>query len=148
MPWIQNVALRDIQTGFHINPGPNAMLIQILDPCMEFPTSQHAFREIHQFEFLDVEADGLTNLGDGEWTDMSEFAVTPEQAEKLVSALKHALEHEMNVIVHCVAGVCRSGAVAEIGVMMGFDDAKAYRQPNLLVKHLMMKSLGWTYDQQ
>jgi hypothetical protein len=52
----------------------------------------------------------------------------------------------MNVIVHCVAGVCRSGAVCEIGVMMGFDDTEAFRSPNLLVKHRMMKHLGWTYD--
>jgi hypothetical protein len=35
--WIQNVALSDIKKGFHINPGDNAMLIQIVDPCMEFP---------------------------------------------------------------------------------------------------------------
>ena len=53
----------------------------------------------------------------------------------------------MNVVVHCVAGVCRSGAVAEVGVMMGFRDAEAFRSPNLLVKHKMMKCLGWTYDE-
>ena len=53
----------------------------------------------------------------------------------------------MNVIVHCVAGVCRSGAVCEIGVMMGFDDTEVFRSPNLLVKHKMMKVLGWTYDE-
>jgi hypothetical protein len=52
----------------------------------------------------------------------------------------------MNVIVHCVAGVCRSGAVCEVGVMLGFDDTEAFRSPNLLVKHRMMKCLGWTYD--
>jgi hypothetical protein len=52
----------------------------------------------------------------------------------------------MDVVVHCVAGICRSGAVAEVGVMMGFDDAEAFRSPNLLVKHKMMRKLGWTYD--
>jgi hypothetical protein len=30
--------------------------------------------------------------------------------------------------------------------MMGFQDTEAYRSPNLLVKHKMMKVLGWTYD--
>jgi hypothetical protein len=30
--------------------------------------------------------------------------------------------------------------------MMGFDDTERFRSPNLLVKHRMMKSLGWTYD--
>jgi hypothetical protein len=52
----------------------------------------------------------------------------------------------MDVVVHCVAGVCRSGAVAEVGVMLGFDDTEVFRSPNLLVKHKMMRKLGWTYD--
>jgi len=64
----------------------------------------------------------------------------------LVDLLQHAKENCMDVVVHCVAGVCRSGAVAEVGVMLGFDDAEAYRSPNLLVKHKMMRKLGWTYD--
>jgi hypothetical protein len=54
----------------------------------------------------------------------------------------------MNVVVHCHAGVCRSGAVCEIGVMLGFNDTEAFRSPNLLVKHRMMRALGWLYDEQ
>ena len=54
----------------------------------------------------------------------------------------------MNVVVHCHAGVCRSGAVCEIGVMLGFRDTEAFRSPNLLVKHRMMQALGWLYDEQ
>jgi hypothetical protein len=53
----------------------------------------------------------------------------------------------MNVVVHCFAGICRSGAVCEGGVMMGFNDTERYRSPNLLVKHRMMKVLGWTYNE-
>jgi len=147
MPWIQNVALIDIPRGHHIKVGENSMLIQILDPCMEFPVPKYKFKEVHQFEFLDIEQDGMTNNGDGKWTDMSEFAVTQEQANELVRLLQHALANHMDVVVHCHAGICRSGAVAEIGTMMGFLDAEAYRQPNLLVKHKMMRALGWTYDE-
>jgi len=36
--------------------------------------------------------------------------------------------------------------VAEVGVMMGFDDTERLRIPNIRVKHKMMKVLGWTYD--
>ncbi len=54
-PWIQNVSMSDIRQGFHIDPGFNSMLIQIVDPAMEFPTPMHKFKEVHQFEFLDVE---------------------------------------------------------------------------------------------
>ena len=139
MPWIQNVARSDITRGFHIDPGPNAMLIQIADPPGDFPVPKYAFREVHQFEFLDVEErDHVLD---------EEMRCSPEQAAELVRLLQHALENRMNVVVHCHAGVCRSGAVCEVGVMLGFDDTEAFRSPNLLVKHRMMRHLGWTYDE-
>lgn len=144
--WIQNVPLANIPLRHHIAVGENAMLIQIVDPAMEFPVPKHKFKEVHQFEFLDIEDDCMTNLGDGKWVDMTEFAITDEQAAQLVALLKRAFDKRMDVIVHCHAGICRSGAVAEIGVMMGFQDAEAYRAPNLRVKHKMMQQLGWTYD--
>lgn len=131
--WIQNVALADIPKRHHIDAGENSMLIQIVDPCMEFPIPKHQFKEIHQFEFLDIEEE-------------TEFAITDEQAAQLVALLQRAFDKRMNVVVHCHAGICRSGAVAEIGVMMGFQDAQAFRAPNLRVKHKMMQQLGWTYD--
>ena len=138
MPWIQNVALADIPKRHHIDAGENSMLIQIVDPAMEFPVPKHQFKEVHQFEFLDLEVNDP-------WGD--EFKITDEQAQQLVTLLKTALDNRMNVVVHCVAGVCRSGAVAEVGIMMGFQDTQAYRSPNLMVKHKMMKVLGWTYDE-
>jgi predicted protein tyrosine phosphatase len=139
MPWIQNVARSDITKGFHIDPGPNAMLIQIADPASGFPEPKYHFNETHQFEFLDVE--------EKDEVLEEEMRCSHEQAADLVWLLQHALNHRMNVIVHCHAGVCRSGAVAEVGIMMGFDDTEAFRAPNLLVKHRMMKHLGWTYDE-
>ena len=137
MPWIQNVALSDIPKGHHVAVKENSMLIQIVDPAMEFPTPKQKFKEIHQFKFLDLERDDK----EGE-----EFKITDRQAERLVSLLQQALNKRMDVVVHCVAGVCRSGAVCEVGVMMGFDDTEVFRSPNLLVKHKMMKELGWTYE--
>jgi hypothetical protein len=139
MPWIENVSLGDIPKGRHHNAGENSMLIQIVDPAMPFPTPMHKFKETHQFEFLDVE----------EKDEVLEEAMrcSREQAAELVGLLQHALEKRMNVVVHCVAGVCRSGAVCEVGVMLGFDDTEVFRSPNLLVKHRMMKALGWTYDE-
>ena len=138
MPWIENVSLGDIPKAKHHNAGENSMLIQIVDPAMSFPVSLHKFKETHQFEFLDLEQ--KDEFGE-------EFKVTDEQAERLVRLLQHALANRMNVVVHCFAGICRSGAVCEVGVMMGFDDTERFRSPNLLVKHRMMKTLGWTYDE-
>lgn len=145
--FIQNVSMSAIKTGNHADPGENSMLIQIVDPGYEFPVSKHKFREVHQFEFLDLESSGLTNNGTGEYEDMSEFAITQDIAHELVHLLLHAYDQEMNVIVHCHAGRCRSGAVCEVGTMIGFDDVPGtIRQPNVLVKTLMMKSLGWSYE--
>ena len=140
MPWIQNVAMSDIKKGLHIQPGENAMLIQIADPAYGFPEPKYQFKEVHQFEFLDIE--------ENDFALEESMRCSHEQAQELVRLLQHALDNRMNVIVHCHAGVCRSGAVCEVGVMMGFDDTEVFRSPNLLVKHRMMKALGWTYDEQ
>ena len=138
MPWIQNVALADIPKGHHIRVDDNSVLIQIVDPCMEFPTPLYKFGQVHQFEFLDLEKDDMPSA--------EEFKINDHQAKSLVLILKQALLNRSDVVVHCVAGVCRSGAVCEVGVMMGFDDTEDFRSPNLLVKHKMMDYLGWTYD--
>lgn len=144
--WICNTSRDSIQKGTHIKPGPNCMLIQISDPPGNHPKPKYQFSEVHQFDFLDIEHDGMTNFGDGEMVDASEFAITQEQADQLVDLLQHALKNNMNVLVHCHAGICRSGAVCEVGVMLGFVDTGARRQPNILVKTRMMKRLGWTYE--
>jgi predicted protein tyrosine phosphatase len=137
MPWIENVAATDVGQGFHHAAGTNSMLIQIADPAGWFPTPRYQFKEVHHFEFLDAEdADGFSE----------EAKCSDAQAAELVSLLQHALHNHMNVIVHCTAGICRSGAVCEVGVQLGFDDCERFRQPNLRVKHRMMRALGWTYD--
>lgn len=137
--WIENVSKPDVFWGHHSDIGPNAMLIRIQDPATEFGKIGKAdmFKEVHQFEFLDAEdSDGFPD----------EVKISDEQAKELVALLQKALDNHMNVLVHCHAGICRSGAVVEVGTMMGFTATERYRQPNLRVKHRMMKALGWTYD--
>ena len=136
--WIENVSWDDVKNGWHSDMGENAMLIQIADPASFFPTPKKTFKEVHQFEFLDAED------GDG-FPD--EAKISDEQAATIVALLQKALDKSMNVLVHCHAGICRSGAVVEVGSMMGFTPTARYRQPNLRVKHKMMKVLGWTYDE-
>lgn len=139
MPWIENVSMKDVSRAFHHDCGVNSMLIRIHDPAfVPLPLIRPSlFREIHSFEFLDIE--------DTEG-DMGEFAPQPEHAKELVRLLRHALENRMNVVVHCHAGLCRSGAVVEAGVMMGFTAVHTRRIPNTLLKTLMLKELGWSYE--
>ena len=137
MPWIENVAAADIPTGFHHDVGPNSMLISICDLAGWRPEAKQHFKERYDFEFLDAE---------DEDREPEESKISDAQAEQIVVLLHRALENRMNVVVHCTAGICRSGAVVEVGVMMGFNDCEKYRQPNLRVKHKLMKQLGWTYN--
>jgi predicted protein tyrosine phosphatase len=135
--WIENVSWDDVKNGWHSDMGVNSMLIQIADPATFFPEPKHTFKEVHQFEFLDAE--------DGDAFD-DDFKISDAQAAEIVGLLQKALANSMNVLVHCHAGICRSGAVVEVGSMMGFTPTERYRQPNLRVKHKMMQVLGWTYD--
>lgn len=133
MPWIQNVSLSAIQEGQH-RLDTNTVLIQIADSSGSFPTPKHTFAETHQYKFDDIEDRHHWN------------AITEEQSDSIAAVLKHALESNLSVVVHCVAGLCRSGAVTEAGVAMGFTDAGSLRIPNSLVKRLLFKSLGYSYE--
>lgn len=135
--WIENVPASDIPRGLHHDCGPNSMLISITDPAGWRPDAGYTFKERHDFEFLDAEdTDGFPE----------EAKISDAQAKEIVRLLQHAMDNRMNVVVHCMAGICRSGAVVEVGVMMGFQDCERFRQPNLRVKHRMMRVLGWLYS--
>ena len=75
MPWIQNVAYIDIKNGAHYDPGPNNLLIQIVDCGMEFPEPKYKFNSVHQFEFLDLERD--------DYCIKPEMKITDDQAKSL-----------------------------------------------------------------
>lgn len=132
MGFIQNISLQNVRDGFHYDAGSNSMLIQIVDPGHDFPTPRYQFAETHQFEFLDVERGDI----------LDEFGITEEQAEQIASLLRRAVERRMNVIVHCHAGLCRSGAVAQAGIAIGLLDTETDRTPNQLVRELLNRNLG------
>ncbi len=137
--FIENVSKSDVATGFHMDAGANAMLIRIQDPATFFGCIKHAqmFKEVYEFEFLDAEdSDGFED----------ECKIQDEQAVEIIRLLNRALDNHMNVVVHCHAGICRSGAVVEVASMMGFTPSDRYRQPNLRVKNKLMKVLGLTYE--
>lgn len=134
--WIENVAAVDVAQGNHKHDA-NTMLIQIADTVSPWwPTPAREFEQVHRFQFLDIE-----DRDEG----VAEHGITDEQAQELVQILQRAYDTNTNVVVHCTAGICRSGAVAEVGVMLGFEDTGRFRNPNLRVKHKMMQCLGWTY---
>jgi len=144
-PFIQNISAEAIKTGTHYPCGDNAMLIQITDPGSTsffstdgFPVPKHQFKDTYQFQFLDCDRADHPVYGG--------FAITDDDAFNIVKALRHALDNDMNVVVHCHAGICRSGAVAEVASLMGFTLVEGTRIPNVLVKKKMMQVLGISYD--
>ena len=132
--FIENVSRFDVDTGHHTDAGVNSMLIQISDTNAEHPTPKMKFKEVWQFKFEDIEED-------------TEFAITGLQAKTIADLLRKAQENCMNVIVHCHAGLCRSGAVAECGIMLGFNPPNRNRIPNTLVKRKIMKELGFEINE-
>ena len=126
--WIQNVSKDDVIKAWHYDPGPNSMLISIVDPDMENPPAKFPFNERYNFKFLDVE-------------DEQEHAISIEQVNLIAEFLVRAKKNKTNVVVHCVAGICRSGAVAEAGIAMGFEDTETRRIPNVRVKTMIINSL-------
>ncbi len=122
-PWIQNVAASQVAVGLHKFEEGNTVLIQIMDPGVPFPNPKETFLETHQFSFHDVETE-----------DSEEYTpITQEQADEIFAILERALATGRNVVVHCYAGIYRSGAVVEVGTGLGFEDTGTYRCPNRLV---------------
>ena len=136
MPFITNVSRFDITQGWHEDAGVNSVLIQIIDKREGFPVPKYNFREVHQFVFDDVE--------DKDNPD----AITHCQAEKLAEILIEAYGNHSNIVVHCHAGICRSGAVVEVGIMLGFDPPDRFRNPNVLVKQRLMQALGMQINEK
>jgi len=139
MPFIENCAAADIPLGDHTNPGPRSVLIQITDPASWVPQPRHQFAKTYHFEFLDLEAK--------DFALEPKMKISPAQAAAIAEILRDALASDMNVIVHCFAGVNRSGAVAQAGIALGFANVKTdFRYTNVLVKNSILAALGLPYD--
>lgn len=138
MPWIARCSLKDIQCGTHIEPS-NCILIQIVDICREFPEPyfKNLFLNIHQFEFEDVEE-----------IDSIIGGISNQQAIDISKILLYALKNNQNILVHCIAGVSRSGGVCEAAEMFGFSYIRYDKMntPNIMVKSKIKNALMGTYD--
>lgn len=128
-PFIANVSRFDINTGMHYDAGPNAALIQIIDEREHFPVPKHSFKDVHQFIFDDV------------FDPDHPESITDLQASRIANILVDSLAKEQNVIVHCHAGIFRSGAVVEAGVRLGFNPPDTFRCPNPNVLKRLLECL-------
>lgn len=142
VPWIENISIFSAKNGLHYFEDHKTILIQI----QESGTSEFVhclyndkFVNVYRFDFDDSET------GD-------DRCITESQAENIAEILLDAFDKGLNIVVHCHAGVCRSGAVAEVGEMIGFQYAGNHKSPNLLVKKMILKyvrkKVGYESDNQ
>lgn len=131
--WVENISLKDIQTGNHFDAGENSILIQIVAPSVEFPTPRYKFKEVHRFIFEDLEEHD-TFLPE-------ELKITDAQAMDIAQILGDAMSNRSNIVVHCEAGLSRSGAIVDVAELMGFTAVDNPRIPNELVKRKVLEAL-------
>ena len=133
--WIQNISRSAIKNGTHKTPDENTILIQIANPNDAFPIPKFKFSEVYKFKFWDSEDENIEEI------------FSDEQADQISRIIQDAVKNRKSVIVHCDAGICRSGAVCEAGVIFGLHDTGSYRIPNLLVKRKLLEAFGFIgYD--
>lgn len=135
---IENISFADVLKGRYSNDPINTVLIQIADPDMDFPCPRHDFYIVRQFNFLDLNEDAKD-------TPSSIHLITQQQAKDIINTLESALKLGIDVTVHCTAGLCRSGAVAEVGEMIGYKYIGKTKQPNSYVKKMLLTEVGY-YD--
>lgn len=134
MPTIENVSRFCIQNGNHKTGYENTLLISINDPGLDVPKNWDKFTWCFDYYFLDAEKP-IEGDHDGE------FLIKESDAEEIAYLIRMCFEKNINILVHCSAGICRSGAVAECAEAFGFEYIGNHKQPNLLVKRLVMKYL-------
>lgn len=136
MPLVENIPKIDAERGFHIDPTAHpTIMIRILDPGAWFEKTKYhdSFMRVDRFYFLD--------------TDDEETGIQEPDAVGISQMIKEAKEKNWNVIVHCHAGLCRSGAVTEVCKEIGFTPVEGRpRQPNITVLNRLRQCLGLAYD--
>lgn len=77
-------------------------------------------------------------------------AMTLDMATSIVDNLKASVDNGIDVRVHCLAGLSRSGAITQFGIdYLGFEDTHRARVPNSHVYQMLVEAYtGLTPEQQ
>ena len=116
-PWIINVS-KD-----HLVTAPDAdILIQIANPGETFVEYNKQYTSVIRMNFFG----GYNN-------PRPDLDITDYQAKSIAGVLIQALRENKNVVVQCVSGSARSGAIAQVGIDNGFIPINQDRKPSKLV---------------
>lgn len=74
--------------------------------------------------------------------DEGEDCLTDNAAELLADEIVYCKDNDISIIVSCIAGLSRSGAITQACVDYGFEDTGKTRYPNNRIKNMLKKYLG------
>lgn len=139
MAWIAN---RDERWVERYTPEPNTVCVSITDPYRRVAKLPDGFEDVLRLRFYDLEHAEVSYMNGGR-----EILCDREDAAKIAEfARKH---RGKNFLVHCAAGISRSGAVVEalLETFPEYEDRGGHghgwpRWPNGLVKTLVLRALS------
>ena len=135
MPCVQNVSFDDVKQDKFNLKDRNTLLISITDNDMPYPTHLGVdFWSAVYYQFLDVDSPQYKQ------------AISEGQAKGIIQWLEFAKRHNKDVLVHCMMGVNRSGAVREVAEILGFEVIGQKQGYNAYVKTKLMQAAGLTYE--
>lgn len=130
--WIANRG----ESWVELNPAPeNTVLISITEPGRKARVPK-GYLDMLRLEFQDY--DSLRKHPE------DAVLFTSTQAARIARFVRKHRELERNILIHCAAGISRSGAIAE-ALLQAFPEYKDTgwpRHPNGHVKSLMKRALG------
>lgn len=130
-PWIANIGEGAAEQW---TPDGNTVCISITEPGRKarLPKFVDLIRETFQ------DFDGVKPSHEGA------VLFTPNQAARIARFARKHRDQGRNILVHCAAGVSRSGAVADalLCAFQEYEDRGWPRHPNGLVRSLLKRALG------
>lgn len=139
-PSIRNVN-REAAEAFA--PGPGVACLSITQPGHPASLSRK-FVSLLRLEFYDWDLDRYSmEAAGGNPANVSFFA--EEQAAQIAAYLRLVVEMGWHLVVHCDAGVSRSGAVVDAALRAfpeHFEDKGWPRHGNNYVRRLILRALG------
>lgn len=64
-----------------------------------------------------------------------------EDRDRILEIYRNCLENNIDLLVHCTAGISRSGAIIEVGLLLGFElEHPTHRIPNAYIKSSLLKA--------
>lgn len=130
MPFISNVSKDNVSRG-HYAKSDNMLMIRI-DHDNDFPPVMGSIpKHVEYFNFLDI---------DQYDKDLTGGLFSKADCERIVNIFKKCIEEDMDIVVHCLMGVSRSGAIADVASSLGFNITRdsQYRIPNAYIRSKLL----------